>query len=220
NVEALRKEIPGLVKLAKIVRGKPIKGMMAAKPPNSDAHREQYVYDFVGMLGLPLVPTAKIDAGAKAAFFPVHSLKDPQFKAKLQKMIKAGKPLLLTDGLAKRLSGVDLRKDNVVTLEVGGNPKNLLKLTRQELKPIRDKMLARFGIKFDAPNKVALYLIGDNCAIVENFNDETIDAVLQFSKPVKAKKTLVLGRKAELVAGGAQVRFPEISPRTLVVVEY
>ena len=54
---------------------------MAAKPPNSDAGKEQYVYDFVGMLGLPLVPTAKIDTDARAAFFPVHSLKDPQFKS-------------------------------------------------------------------------------------------------------------------------------------------
>jgi len=35
------------------VRNKPIKGILAPKPPNSDAFNEQYVFDFVGMLGLP-----------------------------------------------------------------------------------------------------------------------------------------------------------------------
>lgn len=220
NVKALRKEIPGLFKLAKIVRGKPIRGIMAAKPPNSDAHREQYVYDFVGMLGLPLVPTAEIDAGAKTAFFPVHSLKDPKFEARLKEMIAADKPMLLTDGLADRLTGIDIKKNNVITLEIGGNPKNLLKLKREELRRIRDKLLAPFGMKFDAPNKVALYLIGENCAIVENFNDETIDAALEFHRPVKARETLVLGGNVTLAIAGTAVRFAEIGPRTLIVIEY
>ena len=222
NVEALRKEIPGLFKLAAIIRDKPIKGVMAAKPPNSDAEKEQYVYDFVGMLGLPLVPTAKISANAKAAFFPVHSLKDPQFKKKLTKMLAAGKPVLLTDGLAERLSGVDLDGENVTSLKVSGNPKNLLKLTREELRPIRDKLLAPFGMKFDAPNKVALYLFGDHYLTVENFNDETIDAVLAFPKLVEAKKSLVLPVAGEVELAGAdkELRLVKITPRTMVVIEY
>ncbi len=36
NVEKLRTEIPYLFKLAEIVRGKPIKGILAPKPPNSE----------------------------------------------------------------------------------------------------------------------------------------------------------------------------------------
>jgi hypothetical protein len=222
NVEALRKEIPGLFKLAAIVRGKSIKGIMAAKPPNSGAGKEEYVYDFVGMLGLPLVPTAKIDTDAKAAFFPVHSLKDPQFPDKLKEMIAAKKPLLLTDGLAGRVEGIDLAGGNVTVLKVGGDPKSLLKLTREELRPIREKLLAPFGIKFDAPNKVALYLFGDHNLAVENFNDDTIDAVLEFSKPVKAEKVLVLpvDGNVELGGAGGELRFTKITPRTLVVIEY
>lgn len=222
NVEALRKEIPGLFKLAAIVRGKSIKGVMAPKPPNSDAGKEEYVYDFVGMLGLPLVPTAKIDANAKAAFLPVHSLKDPQFSAKLKKMIDAKKPLLLTDGLTGRLDGVDLGGGNVTTLKVNGDPKSLLKLTREELRPIRAKLLAPFGMKFDAPNKVALYLFGDHHAVVENFNDEAIDAVLEFPRPVKARKALVLpvDGNVEFAGAGGEVRFSRITPRTLVLIEY
>ena len=102
------------------------------------------------------------------------------------------------------------------------NPKNMLKLTRKELRPIRDKLLAPFGMKFDAPNKVALYLIGDRHVVVESFNDEPIDAVLEFPKPVKARKTLVLpmNGNVELSGAGGKLRFTKITPRTLVVIEY
>ena len=222
NVEKLRAEIPGLFKLAGLVRGKAIKGIAAAKPPNSDAFDEQYVFDFVGMLGLPLVPTAEIDADAEAAFFPIHALKDPNFTGKLKKMLAAGKPVLITDGLAKRLDGVDLQSENLTILKVNASPRSLLELTRKQLKPIRDKMLAPFGMKFDAPNKVALYLIGDNCLIVENFNDESIDASIEFSRPVMARKTLVLpgDGNVDFSLNGDKLTFTKISPRTLVAVEY
>jgi hypothetical protein len=222
NVEKLRAEIPGLFKLAGLVRGKPIKGIAAPKPPNSDAFDEQYVFDFVGMLGLPLVPTAKISTDAKAAFFAVHALKDTNFVGKLKKMLASGKPVLITNGLAKRLTGIDFDSKNLPILKVNGSPRSLLKLTRQQIKPIRDKMLAPLGMKFDAPNKVALYLIGDNCLVVENFNDEPIDATIEFSKPVTARKTLVLPGDGDVdfSQSGAKLTFTKISPRTLVAFEY
>jgi hypothetical protein len=222
NVEKLRKEIPDLFKLAALIRNKPIKGILALKPPNSDAYDEQYVFDFVGMLGLPLVPAAEIDTNAKAAFFPVHALKDPLFPDKLKKMLDAKKPILITDGLAKRLTSINLDAENLIVLKVGGNPQNLLKLTREELKPIRTKLLAPFGMKFDAPNKVALYIIGDNCLIVENFNDEPIDASVEFSKTIKAQKLLILpvDGNAEFSCGDGKLSFTKISPRTLIAVEY
>jgi len=222
NVEKLRAEIPGLFKLAELVRGKPIKGIAAPKPPNSDAFDEQYVFDFVGMMGLPLVPTAEINTDAEAAFFPVHALKDPDFVAKLKAMLAAGKPVLITDGLARRLTGVELDSDNLTILKVASNPRSLLKMTRQQLKTIRDKMLEPFGMKFDAPNKVALYLIGDDCLIIENFNDEPIDAVLEFPRPVTARRKLLLpaGGNANFSSDGEKLTFTKISPRTLVVIEY
>lgn len=222
NVEKLRTEIPGLFKLAGLVRNKPLTGILAPKPPNSDAYNEQYVFDFVGMLGLPLVPAAEIRPDAKAAFFSVHALKDPDFSKKLEKILAAQNPVLITDGLAGRLDGVNLNDENLVVLKVGGNPRGLLELTREQLKPVRDKLLAPFGIKFDAPNKVALYLIAEDCLVVENFNDETVDATVEFSKPVKARKALVLPMDGEVKFSCNQRRlnFSEITPRTLVAIEY
>jgi hypothetical protein len=222
NVEKLRSEIPGLFKLAGLVRGKVVKGIAAPKPPNSDALDEQYVFDFVGMLGLPLVPTAEVNADAEAAFFAVHALEDPDFAGKLKRMLAAGKPVLITDGLAKRLQGVNLDGESLTILKASGNPRSLLELTRQQLKPIRDKMLMPFGMKFDAPSKVALYLIGDNCLIVENFNDESIDATIEFSRPVDIRKTLVLPNdgNVEFSQSGSMLTFTKITPRTLVAIEY
>jgi len=222
NVEKLRTEIPGLFKLAGLVRNKPLAGILAPKPPNSDAYDEQYVFDFVGMLGLPLVPAAEIRSDVKAAFFSVHALKDPEFTGKLKKMLDDDKQVLITDGLADRLDGVNIDDENLVVLKVGGNPRGLLELTREQLKPIRDKLLAPFGIRFDAPNKVALYLIGEDCVIVENFNDEPVDAVLEFSKPVKVREALVLpiDGDAKFSCNQRRLNFSRITPRTLVAVEY
>jgi len=222
NVEKLRTEIPGLFKLAKLVRNKPIKGILAPKPPNSDADGEQYVFDFVGMLGLPLVPSAEIRSDAKAVFFSVHALKDRDLPAELRKMLDAKKPVLITDGLAGKLKNVNLKDESLTILKVSGNPHRLLKLTRKDLNPIRDKLLAPFGIRFDAPNKVALYLIGDNCLIIENFNDESVDASLEFSKPVKARTALVLpvDGDVELSCAERKLNFVKITPRTLIALEY
>ncbi len=222
NVEKLRAEIPELFELAGIARGKRVVGIAAPKPPNSDAHDERYIFDFVGMLGLPLVPTATIAPDAKAAFFAVHALKDPGFRGKLTTMLDAGKPVLISDGLAKRLDEKLSRHANVTILRAGGDPKNLLKLTRDDLQPIREKMLEPFGMTFDAPNKVALYVFGGRHIVVENFNDRVVDVGLGLPREGEAEITLVLpdeGR-AELAKGGRKLRLKDITPRTLVVIEY
>ncbi|MHC4692634.1 MAG: hypothetical protein ACYS67_07820 [Planctomycetota bacterium] len=222
NVKKLRKEIPGLFKLAEIVRNKSIRGILAPKPPNSDADGEMYVFDFVGMLGLPLVPAAQINPDVKAAFLPVHSLKDPCCSDKLNKMLSEQKPVLITDGLAKKLKGVNLDDKNLTVLKVNGNPHNLLKLTRDKLNSIRDKLLAPFAIRFDAPNKVALYLIGDNYLVVENFNDKPVDTSLEFSNALKARQTLILPNDGSVRFSCAERKMilSKITPRTLVAVEY
>lgn len=222
NVAKLRTEVPGLLTLAKLVRNQPLRGIAAPKPPNSDGDTEQYVYDFVGMLGLPLVPTNEVRTDAKAAFLPVHALKDPQWRDKLSTMLTAGTPVLITDGLARKLPPALTDNKNLLVLKGSGKPSRLLDLTREQLQPIRDKLLAPLGIRFDAPNKVALYLIGDHCVAVENFNDESIKASLEFAQPIKATKSLVLPAdgQAEFSSTGGKIEFATITPRALVVLAY
>jgi len=223
DVAALRKELPGLFDLARIVHNKPVKGIHMPKLPDSEPFKEQYVFSFLGMLGLPLVPAHEINEQAESAIFTVHTLKEPGFSGKLQRMLNSGKPVVITDGLAKLLSDQSLLKNkNLTVLKVGGDPKSLLKLTREELKPFRDKLMAPMGLKFDAPNKVALYLIGDNCFIVENFNDNPVDVTLDFKSVSDVRKLLILPQdgNAEISQSKNSVTIRNLSPRALISVGY
>jgi hypothetical protein len=179
NVEALRANIPELFAVAEEVGRRRIVGVAAYKPPNSHPEKEARVFDFVGMMGLPLVPCHEFPADAQAAFFSVHALKDPDLAKELSALIAAGKPILVTDGLAKQLTGkVKLDAPNVRVLPVGGDPKSLLKLPQSELDAIRQPLLHPLGRSFRAPNKVALYLFDDGSWVLENFNDQPVTVEL------------------------------------------
>ena len=56
NVESLRDNIPELFAVADQVRQRTVVGVAAYKPANSHPENEPRVFDFVGMLGIPLVP--------------------------------------------------------------------------------------------------------------------------------------------------------------------
>jgi len=184
NIEALRANIPELLSVAREVRKREIAGIAAYKPPNSHPEDEPRAFDFVGMLGLPLAPCHKFPTQAPAAFFSVHALKDPRFAQKLIAFIAAGKPVLLTDGLARRLEGkIDLNAPNVQVLPVKGDPKSLLKLPQEELDALRAPLLRPFDVTFKAPNQVALYLFRDGSRVVENFNDKVVTVELN-GKPL------------------------------------
>jgi hypothetical protein len=129
NIEALRANIPELFAVAgEVARRRPA-GIAAYKPASSHPGDGKLVFDFVGMLGLPLLPCHEFPVRSPAAFFSVHALKDLGFAAKLQKYIKSGKPVLLTDGLVKALEDkVNLQAQGVHILAVKGEPKSLLKL--------------------------------------------------------------------------------------------
>ncbi|MSU63054.1 MAG: hypothetical protein EXS31_11790 [Pedosphaera sp.] len=58
-----------MIEVAKEVRHREIIGLAAYKPLNSHPENEKRVFDFVGMLGLPLVPCHEFPAKAPAAFF-------------------------------------------------------------------------------------------------------------------------------------------------------
>ena len=93
--------------------------------------------------------------------------------------MRAGKPVLLTDGLAQQLTNkVHLEAPNVHILPVKGDPKSLLQLAQRELDELRAPLLRPFQAIFKAPNQVALYLFRDGSWVVENFTDETASVEL------------------------------------------
>ncbi len=175
NVEVLRQHIPDLLRKAEQVRRRSIIGIAAYKPPHSSPGKEAYVFDFVGMLGLPLVPCHEFPENAKAAFFSIHALTDPQFEERLSRLVERGVPVLLTDGLAKELKNQEaLKKSNVHLLQVQGDPHRLLRIPEDELNRLRRAMLSPWSMTVHGPNKLGVYVFDDGSYVLENFNDEAI----------------------------------------------
>jgi hypothetical protein len=172
DFEALLLQIPELLDVATQVQLRRPVGIAAYKPPNSAPEDEAYVYDYAGMIGLPLVPEAEFPSKAKALFLPIQAMSDPRLADSLEAYLESGKPALLTDGLARRLTGkVRLSYENVSVLNVGGRPDSLLGLDEREISAIRQPLLDALGVEFDAPADVALYLFSDNSWVIESFQD-------------------------------------------------
>ncbi|HYV29090.1 MAG TPA: hypothetical protein VFA77_16270, partial [Candidatus Eisenbacteria bacterium] len=179
NIEGLRVHLPELLAVAQKISRRQVVGIAAYKPPNSHPQKEARVFDFVGMLGLPLAPCHEFPSSAPAGFFSIHALKDPDLVPRLSAFIKAGKPTLITDGIAEALSNrVDLAAANVHILPVHGEPKSLLELSPEQIEPIRQALLRPFKVSFQAPSRVALYLFNDKSWVAENFRDEAEEVQL------------------------------------------
>jgi hypothetical protein len=172
NVAAFRANVPELITVAKEVSRRKLTGIAAYKPANSHPEKEARVFDFVGMLGLPLNPCHEFPAKAPAAFFSIHALKDPNFLSQLKTYLASKKPVLLTDGLAKRIEAqIPLNAPNIHILTVSGDPKSLLNSSTDDLAILREPFLKPFKTTFKAPNGVSLYLFTDHSWVIENFND-------------------------------------------------
>ncbi len=175
DLRAQRAAIPELLKVAaQVARHRPV-GVAAYNPPNSQPLDEAQVFDFSGMLGLPLAPCQRFPADAPAAMFSEQALSDPNLAGELAAFVKSGRPTLVTDGLAARLRGrVDLDLPNVQVLAVNGKPLSLLQRDQPALDAMRGPLLAAFHTSFRAPNGVALYLFDPDSWAVENFNDRPV----------------------------------------------
>jgi len=179
DILAFRDNLPELLTVAGKVRGRGIAGVAAYKPPGSQPFEEGRVFDYVGMMGIPLAPCSQFPTNAPAAFFSVHALKDFALMTELSDYIKTGRPVLMTDGLAARVRDrIDTHAANVQILNVNGAPAGLLNLTQYEVDEARKPFLAAFRTTFLAPNRVALYLFDGGGWVVENFNSVPADIEL------------------------------------------
>src|SRR5208337_3226073 len=179
DLAALRTNVPELLSVAREIRRHEPVGIAAYKPANSDPGKESRVFDYVGMMGVPLAPCDKFPGKAPALFVSAHSLADPNLAAELHKYIQTGRPVLMTDGLANGLGDrIKTNAPNVIVLNVGGKPDSLSLLPQSRLDEVRAPLLKAFKASFHAPNRVALYLFTRGGWVIENFNDEPVDVTL------------------------------------------
>jgi hypothetical protein len=111
----LAERMPELHNLAESIRGKPRHGIAFYKPTNSDSAENIYLADYLGMIGLPILPVAQYPKEAKVAFLPVQAAGDGQLLDQMQRHLKRGATLVVTPALlrtlgpaAARLAGVSV----------------------------------------------------------------------------------------------------------------
>jgi hypothetical protein len=81
--------------------------------------------------------------------------------------------------LAQQLAGkVNWEARNVQVLPVKGDPRSLLRLSQKELDDLRAPLLQPLKTRFNAPNRVGLYLFKGGSWVVENFNDQAVQVNL------------------------------------------
>lgn len=94
----LRMDFEKLARLAKAIKTTPIHGIAGYKPPSSDAGGDTYIMDFVGMLGIPLLPTAHYPESAETIFLPTQAAADPVIVDKVLASHRQGKRIIMTAG--------------------------------------------------------------------------------------------------------------------------
>jgi len=103
----LRLQLPRLIELSKAVAGKPVYGVAGYKPPHSDAGGDLYIMDYIGMLGIPLVPYSSYPANEKVIFLPAHAAADSSVYEKLNASLDNGSRIVMTAGFLASLSTGD-----------------------------------------------------------------------------------------------------------------
>lgn len=221
-------------------------GLPAYKPLSSDPGSEAYLFDQIGMLAIPLAPTAKFPADARAALFTVHALEDAEFVPKLATFLKAGGTAFISEGLALRLDG-DPRLPGAESLKLAegkylqtvqhGDGRLMVfadalpRLTyvdsqrrvalptpelREALEALR-KAVADFTVtSLDAPPRVAVFPLGGNVAAM-NFTELPVSCRLAgLGGMVSRQKKVFATGGAALASDGTTLRLP---PHSLLVVE-
>ena len=186
NVGALRNELPALFLLAEAVsEARPV-GALAPKLPNSSPGKEPYIFDFLGMLGVPLVPLSRIDTSFRSALFATQSWKKDVFPVQFGEFLEERKPVVMTHYLRDllRANGISV-PDSLPVLTVPEDPRGLYNLEEAKLQVFRAALLKPFRLQVSGPTRVALYLFNNGMAVVENFRDEEIQFSLRMDKALE-----------------------------------
>jgi hypothetical protein len=101
----LKQEHNKLSELAAAVQSSPVMGIAAYKPPNSDAGGDLFIMDFLGMLGIPIVPTAHFPADAPVLFLPAQAAADSTLLGSVQERVAEGATVILSASLLATAEG-------------------------------------------------------------------------------------------------------------------
>jgi len=96
--------------------GAPV-GIACYKPFHS--HGERRLYDFLGMLGIPLDPYPHYPSGAPVIFLTADAAWDTAIVGKIRESLLAGSSVFISSGLYSALAGKGI--EDILPLEITGN---------------------------------------------------------------------------------------------------
>lgn len=205
-------------------------GIPAYKPPSSDPGNEPYIFDQIGMLGIPLLPTAHFPAKARAALFTAHALDDTGFVAELDKFLQDGGTAFVSESLAHRLNAdprlapdnrIALGKDQLLKRVSEGSGRIIVfsdqlprlayvtsedqitqldPKTRAALRKLRASVAEFVPTSLDAPPRVAVFPMRDRVGVA-NFTELPVTCHLTGLGGMGTKYKELFGTSAARVTG-------------------
>jgi hypothetical protein len=107
----LLQDFENLARLAESVASHPVIGAVGYKPPNSDAGGDLYLFDYIGMLGVSLIPESGYPQKARVIFLPTQAAADTAIFPKITKSLDGGAKIIMTTGfLAQARDGEKLAR--------------------------------------------------------------------------------------------------------------
>ena len=199
HLDTLCAERGELDRLAALVAEHPPCGVAAYRDPRADAGGEPYVFEHLGMAGIPLYASAEFPSHAPAAVFGEPSAA-PELVRQLAAFVGNGRPVLVTSRLARRIgvlpqspqlhtidTTAHLFPDRMRTEETGeeGLPEVscLMMSPTLALETARRSLLQAVGRPVDAPPGVGVTLLGDRYVVVQNFGSGSVVARVNVPGP-------------------------------------
>jgi len=180
------RHLPAMQDAARRIQGKPVEGVAFYKPPNSDPGSDRFLMDYLGMLGIPVVPVAEYPSKSQTVILGMQAAHDPALMPKVDIHLKSGARVFMTESLFETVDApegvvrLDLRtfteQDYLDTGEWLLPPKEIawLDLERAQIDALRESL----GVELSAPTRIAYYRFGRDEAIY-SFRDEDVDVVLK-----------------------------------------
>ena len=157
--EKVAAQFEPLADLAAYVRAHPVTGVPAYKPPNSDPGGDMYLLDFLGMLGVSLIPVHEFPADAPVIFLPAQAAADPELHEHVNRTRARGAHIIVTTSLlltwpqSEELAAVldvdpDIKSDPEHTFCLGGTIDTPIDLEAPiPVRPGSDDIICTDGLK-------------------------------------------------------------------------
>ncbi|MCZ7637078.1 MAG: hypothetical protein M5U12_14195 [Verrucomicrobia bacterium] len=97
----LAARLPDLQALAARVRGQTPSGFAFYKPPGSESEENLYLADYLGMIGLPVVPVSSYPTEARAVFLGVQAAADAEALRRAQGQVQRGGAVVVTPAFVR-----------------------------------------------------------------------------------------------------------------------